>query len=68
MKKLSGEVRRWRLHRKVPLTITEIAKTINPIVRGWIQYCQRARAKGLEGGGPDGLTRVCPQARHRQRV
>jgi group II intron reverse transcriptase/maturase len=38
MKKLSGEVRRWRLHRRVPLTVTEIAKTINPIVRGWIQY------------------------------
>jgi RNA-directed DNA polymerase len=31
MKKLSGEVRRWRLHLKVPLTT-------DPIVRGWIQY------------------------------
>jgi hypothetical protein len=38
LKKISGEVRRWRLHRKVPLTMTEIAKTINPIVRGWLQY------------------------------
>jgi group II intron reverse transcriptase/maturase len=38
LKKISGEVRRWRLHRKVPLTLTDIAKKINPIVRGWIQY------------------------------
>jgi group II intron reverse transcriptase/maturase len=38
LKKISGEVRRWRLHRKVPLTMTEIAKKINPIIRGWIQY------------------------------
>jgi RNA-directed DNA polymerase len=38
LKKISGEVRRWRLHRKVPLTITEIATRINPIIRGWIQY------------------------------
>src|SRR6266542_4018537 len=38
LKKISGEVRRWRLHRKVPLTITELAKKINPIIRGWTQY------------------------------
>lgn len=38
LKKISGEVRQWRLHRKVPLTLTEIAKKINPIIRGWIQY------------------------------
>src|SRR5262245_15848033 len=38
LKKISGEVRRWRLHRKVPLTITDVARKINPIVRGWIQY------------------------------
>jgi RNA-directed DNA polymerase len=38
LKKISGEVRRWRLHRKVPLTLAEVAKKINPIVRGWIQY------------------------------
>ena len=38
LNKISGEVRRWRLHRKVPLTIGEIARWINPIVRGWTQY------------------------------
>src|SRR2546423_13551278 len=26
LSKISGEVRRWRLHRKVPLTIAELAK------------------------------------------
>jgi hypothetical protein len=38
LNKISGEVRRWRLHRRVPLTIGEIARWINPIVRGWAQY------------------------------
>ncbi|MEU7876576.1 group II intron reverse transcriptase/maturase [Dactylosporangium sp. NPDC049140] len=38
LKKISGEVRRWRLHRRTPLTIGEIAKKINPIIRGWTQY------------------------------
>jgi group II intron reverse transcriptase/maturase len=38
LNKISGEVRQWRLHRKVPLTIGEIARWINPIVRGWTQY------------------------------
>ena len=36
--KISGEVRRWRLHRKVGLTLADIARWINPIVRGWMQY------------------------------
>jgi hypothetical protein len=38
LKKISGEVRQWRLHRKVRLTLTEIATKINPIIRGWLQY------------------------------
>jgi RNA-directed DNA polymerase len=38
LNKLSGEVRRWRLHRKVPLTLTDIATGVNPIIRGWLQY------------------------------
>jgi RNA-directed DNA polymerase len=38
LKKISGEVRQWRLHRKVPQTLTEIARMINPVVRGWLQY------------------------------
>jgi group II intron reverse transcriptase/maturase len=38
LKKISGEVRRWRLHRWIGLPIAEIARRINPIVRGWMQY------------------------------
>ena len=38
LKKISGEVRRWRLHRWIGLSIAEIARQINPVVRGWMQY------------------------------
>ena len=38
LNKISGEVRRWRLHRRTGHTIGEIANQINPIVRGWMQY------------------------------
>ncbi len=38
LKKISGEVRGWRLHRKVNLTFVELAKEINKIVAGWMQY------------------------------
>jgi RNA-directed DNA polymerase len=38
LNKLSGEVRRWRLHRWTGLTLVEVAQRINPIVRGWMQY------------------------------
>jgi RNA-directed DNA polymerase len=38
LKKISGEVRRWRLHRQIGLDVREVAKRINPIVRGWMQY------------------------------
>jgi group II intron reverse transcriptase/maturase len=38
LKKISGEVRRWRLHQRVGHTIGNLARKINPIVRGWMQY------------------------------
>jgi RNA-directed DNA polymerase len=38
LNKISGEVRQWRLHRKIGYTFAEIARWINPIVRGWMQY------------------------------
>jgi RNA-directed DNA polymerase len=38
LNKISGEVRRWRLHRWIGLDFAEVAKRINPIVRGWMQY------------------------------
>ncbi len=36
--KMSREVRRWRLHLRTGHTLAELARKINPIVRGWMRY------------------------------
>ncbi|MFF4139470.1 group II intron maturase-specific domain-containing protein [Streptomyces mirabilis] len=41
LKGLGEEVRSWRLHRRVNLTVEELAQRINPIVAGWMQYYGR---------------------------
>jgi RNA-directed DNA polymerase len=38
LKKISSEVRRWRLHLRTGHTFADLARRINPIVRGWMQY------------------------------
>jgi len=38
LKKISSEVRRWRLHLRTGHTIGDLARKLNPIVRGWLQY------------------------------
>jgi len=38
LKRISAEVRSWRLHRRTGLAFVEVAGRINPIVRGWMQY------------------------------
>ncbi|MEU4863410.1 reverse transcriptase domain-containing protein [Kitasatospora aureofaciens] len=38
LKKISAEVRSWRLHRRINLTFVDLARHINPMVRGWLQY------------------------------
>ena len=38
LKKMGAEVRSWRLHLRTGLTMQELARRINPIVRGWMQY------------------------------
>jgi len=38
LKKISAEVRSWRLHRRVSSGGREIAKLINPKIRGWMAY------------------------------
>ena len=38
LKRISTEVRSWRLHRRMGHTFAELARRINPIVRGWMQY------------------------------
>jgi Group II intron, maturase-specific domain len=37
-KKISGQIRRWRLHRRIGHTFADLARQINPVVRGWMQY------------------------------
>jgi RNA-directed DNA polymerase len=36
--KIGEQIRRWRVHRRIGLTLAEIARLINPVVRGWMQY------------------------------
>jgi group II intron reverse transcriptase/maturase len=38
LKKISAEVRSWRLHRHMEMTSADIAAWINPKVRGWMTY------------------------------
>jgi len=38
LKKISAEVRSWRLHRHMEMTSADIARWINPKVRGWMTY------------------------------
>jgi RNA-directed DNA polymerase len=40
-KRINREVRRWGLHRHTDWTLVQIARWINPIVRGWLQYYGR---------------------------
>jgi RNA-directed DNA polymerase len=50
LNKISAEVRAWKLHRWTALTFAEIARRINPIVRGWVQYygaCYRSVLRPL---------------------
>jgi retron-type reverse transcriptase len=36
--KISSEVRSWRLHTRTNLSESDLARRINPIVRGWMNY------------------------------
>ncbi|MET8411256.1 group II intron reverse transcriptase/maturase [Streptomyces sp. NPDC005195] len=38
LKKMSAEVRSWRIHMHVTYSFGEFAKWLNPIIRGWMQY------------------------------
>lgn len=38
LKAISAEVRGWRLHRHSDYSLDELARWINPIVRGWMNY------------------------------
>ena len=38
IKKMSAQVKSWRLHALTGHTIGEIARAVNPVIRGWMQY------------------------------
>ncbi len=38
LKRISAEVRSWRLHLRTHLSEADLARRINPIVRGWMNY------------------------------
>jgi hypothetical protein len=38
LKKMSAQLRSWRLHRRVNATEADLARMINPVVRGWMAY------------------------------
>jgi plasmid stabilization system protein ParE len=37
-KRIRGQIRSWRLHLRSGLTLEQLAREINPVVRGWITY------------------------------
>jgi group II intron reverse transcriptase/maturase len=41
IKKMNEQVKSWRLHRLTGHAIGEIARAINPVIRGWMQYYGR---------------------------
>ena len=38
LKRISAEVRSWRLHHRTHLSEADLARRINPVVRGWMNY------------------------------
>jgi hypothetical protein len=38
LKKISQQVRSWRLHRRTGHSAADLARMINPVVRGWMTY------------------------------
>jgi RNA-directed DNA polymerase len=46
-KRIGQQIRSWRLHRRSDLTLQDLAKKINNVVRGWINYYGRFRPSEL---------------------
>ncbi|MFF3878117.1 group II intron reverse transcriptase/maturase [Streptomyces sp. NPDC001978] len=38
LKRMSAQVRSWRLHQRTDLSEADLARRINPVVRGWMNY------------------------------
>lgn len=46
-KAIRQTVRDWSLHRRTPTSLEEIARRVNPVVRGWVDYYGRYYRSGL---------------------
>jgi RNA-directed DNA polymerase len=49
LKKMSGEVRRWRINLRTTSDIGELAGWMNPVIRGWMNYYGRYYRTELHG-------------------
>jgi RNA-directed DNA polymerase len=47
LKRISRQVRSWHLHRRTDLSFADLARWMNPIVAGWINYYGRFRPREL---------------------
>ncbi|MDN3021374.1 group II intron maturase-specific domain-containing protein [Streptomyces sp. S.PB5] len=63
LKKISREVRSWRLHMRMHLTFFELARRIDPSVRGWMQYFAEFYRSELHRLGMDSDVLVIKMAR-----
>jgi RNA-directed DNA polymerase len=45
LRKIGGRLRSWRLHGFTGSTVADIARMINPVVRGWMTYCGPSTAR-----------------------
>jgi len=59
LNKVSGEVRRWRLHLRTGHTLTELAHASNPIVRGWTGVLRRVLPHGAPIPSSSAATPTC---------
>jgi RNA-directed DNA polymerase len=46
-KRVRAQIRSWRLHRRTGSTLPDLAREINPVVRGWINYYGRFNPSAL---------------------
>ena len=47
VKKISDEIRKWQLHRRTAASIEDLAKMVNPKLRGWFNYYGRFNPSAL---------------------
>jgi RNA-directed DNA polymerase len=49
LKKMSGEVRRWRINLRTTSDLGELAEWMNPVIRGWMTYFGKFYRTELDG-------------------